>query len=107
MQSCTHCLALHLFVLTEMLPPCAAAAAVWCLQPQKRGNFVVGNFTLPQTKPGEVWEVKLELTRNGAHMQPVIKALDTLFFRRVVGLLPAALLSAQLTAAECTVPCFM
>jgi hypothetical protein len=54
------------------------------LQPSKRHVETIGTLNLPATPPGQTWEVKLEMTKSSGRLLPAIKALDTIFFKRVV-----------------------
>jgi hypothetical protein len=56
------------------------------LQPNKRHVEVIGTLNLPATPRGQTWEVKLEMTKSSGRLLPAIKALDTIFFRRLVSL---------------------
>jgi pyrimidine deaminase RibD-like protein len=57
---------------------------LWRLQPSKRHVETIGTLNLPATPRGQTWEVKLEMTRSTGRLLPAIKALDTIFFKRVV-----------------------
>jgi len=64
-------------------------------QPDRRKELVVGTLQLPQTAPGKIWEVKLELIKNSVPGTPVMKALDTIIFKRLVSCTVLNLLQHQ------------
>uniref|UniRef100_A0A383WEH6 Sulfatase N-terminal domain-containing protein n=1 Tax=Tetradesmus obliquus TaxID=3088 RepID=A0A383WEH6_TETOB len=51
--------------------------------PNKRHVETIGTLALPATPPGQSWEVKLEMVQGSGSLRPAIKALDTIFFKRV------------------------